>query len=577
MILNVKDFELWASMRKIHHTKLRYILDRYYDNSLNEDDKLIFKEFEKSDKNKLKEIIKYYSDEDYLDILNVILRKKKVHRQTKSRILNDINQFARSNYLDSFLNEKDKYQPYQMIYFGCDKHVINFTYNLNALDFHIFLTQKDEVIEINGTPFGALHSGFGWDGWIKSLKNFDVTIKLGTKGDAKKIKEYVLSKENAWLLDNEERNLTTEIVSTIENKNLQIYCQVQFMSIAIFENRFDIIWDVFDYKQVSKLYWSQIDYCYDFTVNNVDRFLDSIYINDSRFKDYKKKKNEKWTHDYTYKSKDFYIKVYDSLKDKKSKPITGAHYMKLYKDFIPYCTTIYRIEFSIMRGAMNKIRDAYLDSGERFETDKYFIRDANRNGKNQRIHFFYNSKNITPFIKYLNPYIKAELTDSNDFKINEDRVNDKLRECLDLFLNDTNFNCVRLEGSNLEDQRLLKSATGLVRSYSARQYVMKEGLGSKLTDDKIYSLIDHAADVIKENIHKESFLKDFKKGVLNLEVETVIKNLIKSVFEKSEADQIDQKIMNDHMRYAMHDVLLTLASDQMMDDLKKVSRTELGK
>ena len=575
-MIDLNDLELWTALQQITGVKYRHFLNRYNQDKLNKNDKQMIENFKNDDKSILYVIREIFKNEDLRDALNVYLTKLKIHRQQKARILSDLNNFARSKYCDGFLLDKDKYEPYQMVYFGCDKHVINFTYNLNAIDFQIFLAKKEDIVEINDIAFSALHSGFGWDGWIKSLKNYDMTIKIGTKGDAKKIKDYVLAKQNAWDNDNQIRDFLTEEISIVEEKNIHIYCQVQFMSVAIFENRLSMIWDVFDFDQVSNHYWTQIDYCYDFTVNNVQKFLDSIYINDSRFEDYKKKKNEKWTHDYTYKSKDFYIKVYDSYKDKKSKPITGAHYMRLYKKYIPYCMTIYRIEFSIMREAMNKIRDAYIESGETFESDQYFIRDASRNGKNQCIRFFYKNKKITPFIHYVKAFIKSELTDSKDYQIKEKRVNDALRENIDKFLIDKDFDCIRFEKTNVDDTRLLKMATALVRNQATRQYVMKEGLGSKLNENQILNLIDYASDEIKKQISEEKFLKDFKDGILNQEIELIIKKVIETVFEKSEAKQINQKQMNENLRLSMQDALLTLASDQMLDELKKVSRKELS-
>jgi hypothetical protein len=571
--------------------QIHYALDQYNDWFKNKSDDSFkyqdeYKNYHKS-KRKLRYLDvfeKLFNDQAlndkwcrFIDNRDETISKKRKERLKEGRDANIdrelFNQFLEET---GHTGGRDRYEDFKVISEGCDKFIILFRYDLNLIDYRIFQTEAGEEVKLNGHDFEAVNKGLGHQYYVKILKNDLCAVKIADKGDSLLVKDYIQRKEEAEDLDKRSGTISEAYQSKDEQSRIEILIEVQFMSVAVHLSQYKYIFQLFDPSYMSKMEWKQLDFYIDFKCNNVKRFVKNIEIDETKFKDQSRRLDGVKSHEFSHKTDQYNIKVYDSFDDK-AKKTNGLHYLNIYLSNEPEtCETIMRLELSISKGALFRIKKIYEETffNKKMEDNSKYDFEFEGRQKFHNCRMYFNDQDLSPFISYLVPFIQKVLI-NGDFKINNKKIAEAIEErLLPKFTDEIDPPEIILKNEYHSDS-LLKQSVGCLANFTAKQFVMKYPMIHEnfTHHDEWEDVVSETAEKIYKLTNNLEFIKKFNENRLHHELTETFQTIINRVIYLHNEEKRTNKIidsMNEDMKYIFNESLGYLASSEIFERMVKL-------
>jgi hypothetical protein len=471
------------------------------------------------------------------------------------------------------------FEDFREIGFFCDKLVLSFQIDLNEIPFEVFESKVNNYVEINGVPFEVMNTGIGYKNYCKLLKNNDMALSLVDAGSREFVENYIQIKNESKFESLNNDHWESEIKAKNEYQKTFVNCEVQYSSMSLYNHQFDLIFNVFERDLLYKLNWKQIDYAYDFTCNDVEPFIEQVFIDKKVFKDMYFKPRACGTHHYTSEAKKFYIKIYDSSLDKEKKAKeskAGIHYYNLYNEkkyhtcdkwfnkkitrknrngtsyerVIPkglsdldYCESIMRLELSIKRDSIDAARKE-MNKNVSVNNELFSFSEISKS-LFQNIKMFYDSETITPFIKYLKPYIESILF-GESFKINNEKIHDNLKNKFTEYMTDEIHQPMTLKKIDVDIDGLIKQSAGCIRTATAHSTFAKYPLYDKEnSNDQVQLMITKSATRLYELLETNFNDKNIDEDLFQIGFRDVVDELIIVTFDKYMNDDFQKAFQNE--------------------------------
>jgi hypothetical protein len=490
------------------------------------------------------------------------------------------------------------YEEFREIGFYCDKLVLSFQIDIHDLDWTIFDTEKGETVSIGGLHFEVQNSKIGFDGFCKLLHSPLMALSFADVGKRQMVKSYVEHNRKQGSYNDLHSDWKSEYVSDKDARPELINCELQYNSLAIYQNNFHTIWKLFRRDQLIGLNWKQIDFAYDFTVNDTAAFIEEIEMDKKKFTDSYIKPMACGTHHFTNVETKYFIKLYDSAKDKEKKKAesgTGLHFYQLYnekkhiisanplvpekyqviKSDLDFCETIVRFEFSLKRGALNDIRKTMNDAlanKDYLDRPEFYKFPVVEKSNKQNVRMYYEDDTITPYLSYLLPYVELKVF-NDGFQIKNDTVRDNLKAAFRKHLTNELHMANEISKADVSTELYEKQAVGCLNtainiSFLSKNPIFKPAEDEAAKNAALLSIVDRVLNLIDQ----KELSAELDKDLISRIADTITKDAVSMAFERYYSENY-QKLKDEQIpdirKAKIMDVLSSLADSTAFEKAGK--------